>query len=86
MIWYLARKYVVLVMLMLMAPLGMSLGKTVVQAFFWSGLAAAPLTYWEFRRRNLWQISNWKASQTKPSSSTPSFTRRRRCAFCRGPI
>ena len=34
-----------------MAPLptifGTSLGKTVVQAFFWSGLAAAPLTYWE---------------------------------------
>ena len=86
MIWYLARKYVVLVMLMLMVPLGMSLRQSVVQAFFWGGLAAAPLTYWEFRRRTLWQISNWKASQTKPSSSTPSFTRRRRCPFCRGPI
>ena len=53
MVWYLARKYVVLVLVLaiLMAPLptifGTSLGKTVVQAFFWSGLAAAPLTYWE---------------------------------------
>ncbi len=48
MIWYLARKYVVLVLAILMAPLptifGSSLGKTVVQAFFWSGLAAAAAT------------------------------------------
>ncbi len=60
MIWYLARKYVVLVLvlaiLMLMVPLGMSLRQSVVQAFFWSGLAAAPLTYWEFRRRTLWPL------------------------------
>ena len=27
-----------------------------LQAFFWSGLAAAPLTYWKFRRRNLWPL------------------------------
>ncbi len=54
MIWYLARKYVVLVLvlaiLMLMVPLGMSLRQSVVQAFFWSGLAAAPLTYAARRR------------------------------------
>lgn len=64
MIWYLARKYIalVLVLAVLMALLptvtgiGTSLRQTVVQAFFWSGLAAAPLTYWEFRRRNLWPL------------------------------
>ena len=60
MVWYLARKYVVLVLvlaiLMLMVPFGMSLRQSVVQAFFWSGLAAAPLTYWEFRRRTLWPL------------------------------
>jgi len=56
---YLVRKYValVLVLAVLMMPfpiiVGTSVPVVVAQAFFWSGLATAPLTYWEFRRRNL---------------------------------
>ena len=62
MVRYLARKYVaiVLVLAVLMMPfpiiVGTSVHEVVAQAFFWSGLAAAPLTYWEFRRRNLWPL------------------------------
>ena len=62
MIWYLARKYVALVLVLavvlMLGPafFGTSPGETVMQAFFWSGLAAAPLTYWEFRRRHLWPL------------------------------
>ncbi len=62
MIWYLARKYIVLVLvlaiLMVLLPttLGTSPRQAVWQAFFWSGLAAAPLIYWEFRRRTLWPL------------------------------
>ena len=62
MIPYLVRKYVaiVLVLAVLMMPFpliaGTSVHEVVAQAFFWSGLAAAPLTYWEFRRRNLWPL------------------------------
>ncbi len=59
MILYLVRKYVaiVLVLAVLMMPfVGTSMNEVVTQAFFWSGLVAAPLTYWEFRRRNLWPL------------------------------
>ena len=62
MIWYLARKYVavvlVLAVVLMMAPaaFGTSPGEVAGRAFFWSGLAAAPLTYWEFRRRSLWPL------------------------------
>ena len=62
MIWYLARKYAALVLvlaiLLMMAPMafGTSPGEVVGKAFFFSSLAAAPLTYWEFRRRNLWPL------------------------------
>ncbi len=62
MVHYLARKYVaivlVLAVLMALFPtiVGMSVHEAVLRAFFWSGLAAAPLTYWEFRRRNLWPL------------------------------
>ena len=62
MIFYLVRKYVgiLLVVAALMIPLpvytGTAPGEAVLQAFFWSGLAAAPLTYWELRRHSLWPL------------------------------
>ena len=62
MILFLVRKYVgiflVLALLMMSLPtvFGASLGKTVWGACFWSGLAAAPLTYWELRRHSLWPL------------------------------
>lgn len=62
MILYLVRTYVgiliVLAVLLMVLPtlFGIALRDTVLEAFFWSGLASAPLTYWEFRRRNLWPL------------------------------
>ena len=62
MILYLVRTYggiflVMAVLLMLLPTMfGSSPGETVLAAFFWSGLVSAPLTYWEFRRRNLWPL------------------------------
>ena len=63
MIFYLVRKYVgillVLAALLSAVPAlfgGMTLGEAALRAFFWSALAAAPLTYWELRRHSLWPL------------------------------
>ncbi|MFQ5572409.1 MAG: hypothetical protein ACE5G0_22270 [Rhodothermales bacterium] len=63
MILYLVRTYVgivlVLAMLMMVGPvivLGVSPGGVFLSALFWSSLAAAPLTYWDLRRRDLWPL------------------------------
>ena len=62
MIFYLVRKYVgillVVAALLILFPVyfGTAPGVAALQAFFWSGLAAAPLTYWELRRHALWPL------------------------------
>ncbi len=62
MIIFLVRKYVgiVLVLAVLLTALPLFFGgswrETVLTAFFWSSLAAAPLTYWELRRHHLWPL------------------------------
>ena len=62
MIVYLLRKYagimLVVAVLLMARPLlfGRTLSEAAPMAFFWSGLAAAPLTYWELRRHQLWPL------------------------------